>query len=270
MVTLIRKYPLFFYFLLAYAITWAILWPLIQQFEYIQPQTVKYELWHSLGALGPAIGALITVLCLSKTKQRAFWSRFHTRTFLRPVNALLIFSPVFLFLFAIGINWLMKGYGFDISVFRKEKGLTSSLDNVIYLLPMVCYGIFEEIGWRGFALPELQIRFNAWQSSLILFTFWALWHIPMFFYRFDYDITLTIGFAIGLMFGTFLLTGIFNNNNNSVIATIIWHVLWNVFSPLDPEGLSAYMSMSIMIIVIIIFIFWKPKYLSQRHLIHKD
>jgi membrane protease YdiL (CAAX protease family) len=42
-------------------------------------------------------------------------------------------------------------------------------------------GGFEEPGWRGFALPRMQLRFSPLVASLILGCFWALWHTPDYF-----------------------------------------------------------------------------------------
>ena len=43
--------------------------------------------------------------------------------------------------------------------------------------------LFEEIGWRGFALPYLQPLRGPLVASLILGLVWALWHLPLFWYR---------------------------------------------------------------------------------------
>ncbi len=40
----------------------------------------------------------------------------------------------------------------------------------------------EEIGWRGFLLPELLKRNNPLRASLVLGVIWALWHLPIDFY----------------------------------------------------------------------------------------
>jgi hypothetical protein len=64
-------------------------------------------------------------------------------------------------------------------------GLTPGI-TIPMLLGRVVYQLFsgpisEEAGWRGFALPRLQSKYNALVSSLILGVIWTFWHLPLFF-----------------------------------------------------------------------------------------
>jgi uncharacterized protein len=40
-------------------------------------------------------------------------------------------------------------------------------------------GLFEEIGWAGFAYPRLRMRFGALGGALLLGVLWAFWHFPV-------------------------------------------------------------------------------------------
>ena len=40
-------------------------------------------------------------------------------------------------------------------------------------------GFLEEIGWAGFALPNLLTKFKPRQAGAVLGALWALWHLPV-------------------------------------------------------------------------------------------
>ena len=39
---------------------------------------------------------------------------------------------------------------------------------------------FEEIGWTGFAIPELRKRFGVLATGLLMGVLWGVWHFPVF------------------------------------------------------------------------------------------
>jgi membrane protease YdiL (CAAX protease family) len=43
-------------------------------------------------------------------------------------------------------------------------------------------GLFEEIGWTGYALPRMRDRMGPWKASIILGLIWSAWHIPVIDY----------------------------------------------------------------------------------------
>jgi membrane protease YdiL (CAAX protease family) len=51
---------------------------------------------------------------------------------------------------------------------------------------LLTYGLGEETGWRGYALPRLQRTRPATSATLILAILWAGWHTPALFYRDTY------------------------------------------------------------------------------------
>jgi membrane protease YdiL (CAAX protease family) len=48
------------------------------------------------------------------------------------------------------------------------------------LIAGILVGIFEELGWTGFAIPQLRLRHGLVPTALILGFVWGLWHMPLF------------------------------------------------------------------------------------------
>jgi uncharacterized protein len=122
---------------------------------------------------------------------------------------------------AFGAALIMTKSGFD----RWE---WSALVQILTLLgPNLLGGpLGEEAGWRGYALPRLQRRFNPVISSLILGFLWANWHLPLLFAHI-YNVTWSQFVAL-TMAASFFLTFAFNKSKGSTICAVIVHGVYNV------------------------------------------
>lgn len=87
----------------------------------------------------------------------------------------------------------------------------------------------EELGWRGFALNELQKKYSPLKSSLIIGVLWGFWHTPLWFasgYTGVNLIKYMVFFMIGILSFSIIITFFYNLNKNLVIP-IIAHQLFN-------------------------------------------
>jgi uncharacterized protein len=87
--------------------------------------------------------------------------------------------------------------------------------------------VFEEIGWRGFALPRLQRVYGPLVGTLVLGALWGLWHLPLFLIpSWDtphgslLDIALFVVLAMSI---ALVITWVFNNTKQSVLLAILAH-----------------------------------------------
>jgi membrane protease YdiL (CAAX protease family) len=86
--------------------------------------------------------------------------------------------------------------------------------------------LFEEPGWRGFALPRLESWCGPVPASLLLGTLWATWHLPFFFYPGWSECPIGIYFLISIGLST-LITLAANLARFAVIVPILMHAAHN-------------------------------------------
>ncbi|RAM48744.1 MAG: CPBP family intramembrane metalloprotease [Hapalosiphonaceae cyanobacterium JJU2] len=93
-------------------------------------------------------------------------------------------------------------------------------------------GLFEENGWRGFALPLLLQRFSPLKATLILGLLWGLWHFPVKFDLFNVfgltgGLVYLCAFTLRLTFVSILMTHFWNLLGQTTIIAIAMHGLIN-------------------------------------------
>jgi membrane protease YdiL (CAAX protease family) len=89
-------------------------------------------------------------------------------------------------------------------------------------------GLWEEIGWRGYALPQLQRRYGALVGSLILGVIWASWHIPQWFIPGEASGSFP-AFVVGVVTLSVLLAWLYNNSGGSLLIVVLAHTANNTF-----------------------------------------
>ncbi len=251
------------YFVLAYFITWILTLPLVLSARSLIALKIS-EHWHFLGAFGPIGAAFLTVRFINGNSISGFIKKLiHNRVGII-WYLVSIFSPFVLFLLSVMILRIFNNSWPDFSRLTLSKYLNFTWIGGS-LLSAFAYGIGEEVGWRGFALPRLQYKYSALLATFLLSIFWAVWHLPMFFYRFDFGMTQIIGFFIGLFAGAIWLTFLFNSTGGNILTVIFWHISWNLVNIIGlvvSVEVVSLMSSMIIVIAIIIVIIEGPKKLS--------
>jgi len=249
------------FFILAYAISWSIAIPLALANQGIIPAILP-QWTHYLVAFGPMISALIVTWISQGPPGLKELGRRMIEWRVCPKWWFVAFSPLIIGFVVILI----------LNVFTDSKIGLSDLGTVNYLPPLgigalfiwiLTFGFGEETGWRGFALPRLEKGRSALAATMILAAFWALWHLPQFFYVLDPSIA--VGWVIGLFAVSVILTWLYNSAQNSILMVAIWHGCFNFMtaSKADIGILPAVMTALVIIWAVVVIIVTKPKYLMS-------
>ncbi|QIN83272.1 CPBP family intramembrane metalloprotease [Rubrobacter tropicus] len=170
-----RAFPLK-YFVLAFACTWVLWVPAaLEARGLISSLPVPATF---LGAFGPMVAAIVvTAQEGGRAGLRSLLGRV-VRWRVAPVwYGVAILGPLVITLGAIALQVALGGQPPSLGLLIGA--LPTVLFVSVYMLITVALG--EEVGWRGYALPALQARYNALISSVILGVMWTLWHLPVFF-----------------------------------------------------------------------------------------
>lgn len=173
---LIINFPVISYFVLTFAVSWSG----IIVISFFTGMPAPGKVFESIApvamlplVLGPAIVALLfTGIIYGKKGIKILWLRIikfkiSIKFYLFALLLFPILASVALFILSsFSSDFLPK----IITAENKSELIITGLSIGIILT------LFEEIGWQGFALPELRKKFTVFQSGLLLGFLWGAWH----------------------------------------------------------------------------------------------
>ncbi|MFN8336359.1 MAG: type II CAAX endopeptidase family protein [Cyclobacteriaceae bacterium] len=258
---------LFIFFGLAYFISWAIWFPLYGH-VFGAANLPQLPFHHALGGLGPLLAAvLVTGIYFKKKGLLSLASQcFQIRPILYLVMAL--FSPFVLAVCAAAMSSLVNNTSINLTALLSSKEFPQFKLISFFIYNVLFFGFGEEVGWRGFALPLLQSKLSALTASIALTAFWALWHLPLFFYRPGYTTMSAagiLGWIFSLLTGSILLTWMYNSSRASILICAVFHATIDIAFTADMVDKSAinYMGFLITIWGILTILIFKPKDLAR-------
>ena len=220
----------------------------------LKPSGTAAQLFNTAAMWSPALAVFITKLLFRESLKNMGWkwagNKLNLLAFLLPITYSLI---GYLLIWKVGWG---KFYNLD---FVKETvtsfGISSLPSEWIICIYVVFIGTFglvrsasnalgEEIGWRGFLVPELYKKFGFIKTSLITGIIWASWHyIVLIFGDYNNGTTIWYGltcFSIMIIASCFIYTWL-TIKSKSLFPAVILHATHNlyiqrIFTPLTESN----------------------------------
>jgi uncharacterized protein len=180
----IKRHPMLTYFALVFAISWGGVLIVVgpsgipatnkEQFDTLFPIAILAMV------VGPSVaGILLTGLLYGRAGLRAFGSRLlRWRVGARWYAVALLTAPLVFTAVLLTLSLTSSEY---------LPGILTSDDKASVVLMGIfaglMAGIFEELGWTGFAIPTLlRLRYGVLATGLIVGLPWAVWHLLVTFW----------------------------------------------------------------------------------------
>jgi membrane protease YdiL (CAAX protease family) len=176
----IKSHPVLSYFALAFTLSWGAFLTVVGPCGFLGtkeiPEVLEPFLYVAM-VVGPSVaGILMTGLVYGREGLRELLSRLlRWRVGARWYAIALLLAPLSMMavLFALSLTSPVYLPGIFITE-NKAAVLLSGIAGGLVA------GIFEELGWTGFAIPRMRLRYGVLGTGLTVGVLWGAWHFPLF------------------------------------------------------------------------------------------
>ena len=262
--SLVKRHPIITFFVLTYALTWAIESPLVFLTDSVT-HTQGLVLVILASNVPSAVAIVLTAIVLGRGALRKLLGRLLIWR-VNPFWYLVVFlGPVALVGGVVGLNALMGGPALSL-------GMTLVGAAIFFAFSVVPgSALGEEIGWRGYVLPRLQSRMSALSAALLIAPIWALWHLPLWLTgEPGRTPTLYTGFVLSAFALSIIFTWVYNSTGGSLLMIVLLHATVNLPLTLVRDDLGPQATVPVLlyfgllvVAAIVVVIVAGPKHLSR-------
>ena len=231
----IQRYALLMYFILAFVISWgAIL--LFAGPNGIPATPDQAVLLGMAMLLGPTIAGLLLIgLTAGKVGYRRLFARLlRWRVDARWYAVALLTAPLATAAVLFVLSLFSPAF---VPTLFTTNHVTSLIMTGIVAGFMV--GIFEELGWTGFAVPLMQQRFSILATGLIVGLIWGAWHFLLFWENDSFAAALPLALLLARLFSwlpayRILMVWVFDNTESLLVVILMHMSLVATLTIIDP------------------------------------
>ena len=245
--TFVMRHPVVTYFVLTFLISWGGLLVVLGPGAFTggtAPTDGLLPLVYLAMFAGPSIaGILMTGLVDGKAGFHDLRSRLiRWRVDVRWYVVALLTAP--LVVTAVLLPLSLSSAGFLPGVFASDDTLSLV---AIGLAAGLMTGLCEELGWTGFVIPRLRLRYGVLTTGIIVGLLWGAWHFPLFSGG-DLSGALPLALFLPVQLFTFLpdyrvLMVWVYDRTGSLLVAMLMHVSLTastlILQPLDVAGMRA-------------------------------
>jgi membrane protease YdiL (CAAX protease family) len=175
----IKRQPLPTYFVLTFVISWGAVLVIVGPGG-IPISAAQVALLGLAMLLGPTLACiLLTGLAFGRKGFRELLSRlFKGRVGVRWYLVALLIAPLATAAVLFALSLLSPAFFPGIFTTGDKMSLLA-----MGIVAGLTVGIFEELGWTGFAIPRMRLRYGVFATGIILGLLWGVWHFLLFWER---------------------------------------------------------------------------------------
>lgn len=212
---------------------------------------------HLPGLMGPAFAAVVVTLGWQGTGALRDLGRRAVRW--RGVGRWWWSVPAVLALGAVGVGVsAATGTPVDLGGLAEYSGAPVVPVLLLFGYVLLVNGYGEELGWRGLLADGLVDRVGEVRAALLVTAAWATWHLPLFWVVESFRSMgwATVGWGLGLLAGSIVLTRLYVGSGRSVLLVALWHTAFNLTSATTAtQGLSAAItSTAVMVAAVVVLV----------------
>jgi membrane protease YdiL (CAAX protease family) len=248
-----KTHQVFVFYLLAFLISWGGMVPLVlQSYGHLSVSARYLKPFSLLMVVGPTVAAVLTLRLAGSPGglKGLFLPLLRWR-----VSIIWYFCAIMI---PAGILTATRCLEHVLAVPSSPPAWDAKLPSLTHAFVVaVLANPWEEVGWRGFALPRLQARFSAVAASLVIGTLAGLWHLPLFLWpenpmsAYPY-----LPWFICSVCFAFMCTWLFNNSASSLLIVSLFHVSLNALTVALPiRSFEAFALVNVFVTVALVWLF---------------